>query len=33
MTALVGMEDFVVKSQIVHDGEHWLLVEHRAFAA
>ncbi len=26
-TALVGMEGFVVKSQIVRDGEHWLLVE------
>ena len=26
-TALVGMEGFVVKSQIVHDGEHWLLVQ------
>ena len=26
-TALVGMDGFVVKSQIVHDGEHWLLVE------
>jgi transposase len=26
-TALVGMDGFVVKSQIVRDGEHWLLVE------
>ncbi|MGH9132746.1 MAG: ISL3 family transposase [Ilumatobacteraceae bacterium] len=26
-SALVGMDGFVVKSQIVRDGEHWLLVE------
>jgi len=26
-TALVGMDGFIVKSQVVHDGEHWLLVE------
>lgn len=27
MTALVGLVGFVVKSQIIRDGEHWLLVE------
>ena len=26
-TALVGMEGFIVKSQTVRDGEHWLLVQ------
>lgn len=26
-TALVGLDGFVVKSQTVRDGEHWLLVE------
>ena len=26
-TALVGIDGFVVRSQIVHDNEHWLLVE------
>jgi transposase len=26
-TGLVGLDGFVVKSQIIRDGEHWLLVE------
>lgn len=30
MTALVGLDGFVVRSQIVHDGERWLLVETEA---
>jgi hypothetical protein len=29
-TALVRLDGFVVRSQVVHDGEHWLLVETEA---
>jgi transposase len=32
-TALVGLDGFVVKSQIVRDSEHWLLVETTAASA
>ena len=32
-TALVGLGGFVVRSQVVHDGEHWLLVETEATRA
>ena len=32
-TALVGLDGFVVKSQMLRDGEHWLLVESTAARA